>query len=132
MATTMSHDHTYEAAIKKLPDSEVEIKAVIPAAEFDATRSRAIQHIGKDIELPGFRKGHVPEKVLVAKIGEAAILEEMAEIALSHAYGHILMANKIDALGRQRSPSPRSHRVTRLNLPQSPQFFPNSPLQIIK
>ncbi|MEQ1813818.1 MAG: trigger factor, partial [Candidatus Nitrotoga sp.] len=40
------------------------------------------------------------EKVLIGKIGEAALLEEMAEIAISHAYPKIVVAEKIDALGR--------------------------------
>lgn len=90
----------YNAKVKKLPQSMLEITAAIPADEFDATRSEAIKHIGADAELPGFRKGHVPEKVLVAKLGEAAILEEMAEIAIGKAYPSIVIGEKLDVLGR--------------------------------
>ncbi len=90
----------YEVAVKKLPDSQVEITVVIPAADFDKARSEAIKRIGADIELPGFRKGHVPEKMLVSKIGESQVLEEMAEIAISRAYPEIIVSEKIDALGR--------------------------------
>ena len=81
MATHMEQTTktTYIATTTKLPGSQVEIKATIPASEFDKTRSSAIKHIGGDIELPGFRKGHVPEKMLIQKIGETAILEEMAK-----------------------------------------------------
>ncbi len=92
--------NTYEVKIKKLPKSQIELTVSIPAHEFDATRGEAIRAIGKDIELPGFRKGHVPEKILSAKIGEGAILEEMAEIAISRAYPAILQEQHIDALGR--------------------------------
>ena len=80
--------------------SQVEITAIIPSEEFDKTRGEAITHIGRDIELPGFRKGHVPEKMLIARLGEGAILEEMAEIAIGRAYGDIIMNSKVDALGR--------------------------------
>ncbi len=90
----------YSVSVKKLPKSKVEITAAIPAADFDATRSVAVKHIGKDAELPGFRKGHVPEKMLVSRIGEAAILEEMAEVSIAKAYPEILIGEKIDALGR--------------------------------
>ena len=55
--------------IKKLPESRIEIKATVSAVDFDNTRQEAILHIGKDVELPGFRKGHVPEKVLLARVG---------------------------------------------------------------
>ncbi len=90
----------YGVTTKKLPKSQLEITASIPAEQFDSYRSKAIAHIGKEVELPGFRKGHVPEKLLVSRIGEASILEEMAELAISRAYAEIIINEKIDALGR--------------------------------
>lgn len=94
------HTHAYPVSVKKLPGSRIEISTTVTAEEFDATRSKAIARIGEDVELPGFRKGHVPEKVLAAKIGESAILEEMAEVAIGHAYPAIVVAEKLDVLGR--------------------------------
>lgn len=91
---------SYEATIKTLPGSLVEITASIPAEEFNRTRSQAIKNVGKDVTIDGFRKGHVPENLLLERIGEAAILEEMAEIAIRHAYPSIITEEKIDALGR--------------------------------
>ena len=58
----------YEVKIKKLPHAQVELTVSIPVDVFDKTRSEAIKHIGAGAELPGFRKGHVPEKMLIAKI----------------------------------------------------------------
>lgn len=90
----------YSVSVKKLPKSQVELQVIIPAELFDNTRSEAIKRIGADVELPGFRKGHVPEKVLLTKIGEGALLEEMAEIAIGRAYPHIIVQEKLDVLGR--------------------------------
>jgi FKBP-type peptidyl-prolyl cis-trans isomerase (trigger factor) len=90
----------YSVSVKKLPKSQVELQVIIPAELFDNTRSEAIKRIGADAELPGFRKGHVPEKMLIAKIGEGALLEEMAEIAIGRAYPHIIVQEKLDVLGR--------------------------------
>ncbi|MEK7118724.1 MAG: trigger factor, partial [Patescibacteria group bacterium] len=95
-----SETKKYTAKIKKLPRSQIEISAIIPAMEFDAVRSEAIRRIGADAELPGFRKGHVPESILVAKLGEGAILEEMAEISIGKAYPSVIVDNKLDVLGR--------------------------------
>ena len=86
--------------IKKLSDSRIEIRTSISAEDFDKTRSEALTHIGKEVTLPGFRKGHIPEKVLLARVGEGALLEEMAEIAISRAYPEIIVAEKLDVLGR--------------------------------
>jgi FKBP-type peptidyl-prolyl cis-trans isomerase (trigger factor) len=90
----------YNVQMKKLPNSEVELVVIIPAEEFDRARKEAIELIGKDVELPGFRKGHVPEKMLLAKMGESALLEEMAEITIGRAYPHIIAQEKLDVLGR--------------------------------
>ncbi|OGZ17269.1 MAG: hypothetical protein A2494_00340 [Candidatus Lloydbacteria bacterium RIFOXYC12_FULL_46_25] len=100
IATHMEQSTTYKVNITKLPNSQVEIKATIPAEEFDGARNEAIKHIGADIELPGFRKGHVPEKMLIQKIGEVAILEEMAEIVIGKTYPKIIAQEKLDVLGR--------------------------------
>lgn len=88
------------SSIKKLPHSRVEITASIPNEIFRATREKAVAHLSEHIELPGFRKGHVPEKVIVGRVGEAAIIEEMAEITISKAYPILVQEHKLDVLGR--------------------------------
>ena len=102
----------YALKIKKLPQSQLEIAVAIPTEEFDAARAEAIRHIGADVEFPGFRKGHVPESILVTKVGETAILEEMAEIAISRVYPEIIRAEKLDVLGR---PDVRITKIARGN-----------------
>ncbi len=86
--------------IKKLPKSEVEIEGEIDADVFESYYSLALKKIGENVELPGFRKGKVPENVLVSNVPEAQILGEMAEMALGEAYPKIAEENKIDAISR--------------------------------
>lgn len=91
---------SYSLKVKKLPSSRVEMAVVLQSEEFDKARAEALRHIGAEVELPGFRKGKVPEKMLAERVGEAAILEEMAEIAIGKTYMHILEDEHIDAIGR--------------------------------
>ena len=97
--------------VKKLPKSEVEIEGEMEADVFEKYWDKALKKIGENFELDGFRKGKVPESVLVSKIPESHILEEMAELALSEHYPKILEGEpltqdatasrgKIDAIGR--------------------------------
>ncbi len=86
--------------IKKLPKSEVEIEGEIEADVFEAYFDKALKRIGENLEIDGFRKGKVPENVLLSKVPEAQILGEMAEMALSEHYPKILEENKIDAISR--------------------------------
>ena len=86
--------------VKKLPKSEIEITADMPAAIFDSYRPVALKNINTSITIDGFRKGNVPEKVLLAKVGEKTVLEEMAELALSNAYPAIVIDHVLDPVGR--------------------------------
>lgn len=80
-------------------DATVTIKGEIPFSELQNHREAAIEKLGKNVEIDGFRTGHVPQDVLEEKIGSAEILAEMAERALAQAYPSILDEHTIDAVG---------------------------------
>ncbi len=84
--------------VNKLKNSEVEIKGSIPFEDLNKHREQAVKKIGANIKVDGFREGKVPEKIIVEKVGEMAILNEMGEIALQMAYPDMLMTNKINPI----------------------------------
>ncbi len=86
--------------VKKLPKSEVEIEGEIDSEIFESYFEKALKKLGENIKIDGFRKGKVPENVLLSKIPEISILEEMAEMALSEHYPKIIEEEKIDAISR--------------------------------
>lgn len=86
--------------INKLEKSQVEIIGSIPSDIFESFRKKALQNINEEVTIDGFRKGKVPESVLISKVGEMSILEEMAELALSETYPKIIVDEKIEAIGR--------------------------------
>ncbi len=86
--------------VKKLPKSEVEIEGELEADAFEAYFNKALKRIGENLEIDGFRKGKIPENVLLSKVPETQIMGEMAEMALSEHYPKILEENKIDAISR--------------------------------
>lgn len=86
--------------ITKLDKSRVEIKASVEAKKFDSYKTKALENIGQVAKVDGFRPGHVPANVLEKHVGDAGILDEMAQMAIMEAYPTILLDNKIDAIGR--------------------------------
>ncbi|GMU74033.1 MAG: hypothetical protein AMXMBFR44_2320 [Candidatus Campbellbacteria bacterium] len=86
--------------ITKNKNATVTIEGELPHDELSRHRARVLGELGRDIELPGFRKGHVPEKLLISHVGEGALLQGMAEHALSEHYPKILSHHGIDAIGR--------------------------------
>jgi len=85
--------------VTKEAHSQVKIEGEIPFAELEKHRARVIKHVGKDMEIDGFRKGHVPEKVVIERVGEMTLLAEMAERAIATVYPEVIKAHKIDAIG---------------------------------
>ncbi|MBI4121061.1 MAG: trigger factor [Parcubacteria group bacterium] len=86
--------------IKQLENSEVEIIVEVPAEEFEKNRAKALKTLGAHVEIPGFRKGHVPSDVLVRHIGEGTLLEEMAEHTVNQWYPKVVIEKKIQAIGQ--------------------------------
>jgi len=85
---------------KELPDSEVEIAVEATWEDFAPYRAQGVKRLQKNAELPGFRKGSVPESMLVSKLGESVILEEAAEAFIQDAYAHIIEKVMISPIGR--------------------------------
>jgi FKBP-type peptidyl-prolyl cis-trans isomerase (trigger factor) len=86
--------------VKKLENSRIEISTSVSAEFFETFRKKAVQNINDEVEIDGFRKGKVPEAILIAKVGEITILEEMAELAIGNVYPLIVVEEKLDVIGR--------------------------------
>ncbi len=87
------------AGTKELPDSEIEISAEIEAKDIENYRTKAIAKIQKDLSLPGFRPGHVPEAMLVKHVGDLYIYNEMAEMAINESFPDIILESKVNFIG---------------------------------
>jgi len=86
--------------IEQQKGSKVVISGELPWDDFKVFRPKALGKINEIITIDGFRKGHIPEDILVKNAGENAILEEMANFAFQKLYPEILKENSIDAIGR--------------------------------
>lgn len=92
----------YETKIKKLPKSEVEMEISLPSDFLASARKKALHNLGASMEIQGFRKGHVPENIIIEKVGEAEILEEAANILLKEHFPKIILQEKFDIIGRPK------------------------------
>lgn len=95
-------DFVKNFTITKEPGSQVKIIGEIPETTLSEHRASAVKTLGQNIKLDGFRAGHIPEAVLVSKVGEMAILTEAAERAIAATYPVALAEHKIDAIGSPR------------------------------
>ena len=97
----MKFEQIIEAfTIKELPGSEVEIAGEVPFETVSEYREKALADIAEQIELPGFRAGHVPPAMALQKVGEMAVLEEALEFCLRDLYPELIVTKKLDVVGR--------------------------------
>lgn len=101
---------------KKLPKSKMELRIEIEPREFEKFYQRAIFYFRKDLELPGFRKGKVPPKIVEREIGKERILKKAAEEAIKENYFKEISKEKIEVLGRPKI------EITKLSLGESFEF----------
>ena len=67
---------------KDLDKSQAEFSVVLDWTEFEAYLPKAAEALSKDLKIEGFRPGKVPYDILKQNIGEMAILEEAANMAI--------------------------------------------------
>ena len=65
---------------EKLEHSVVALTIEITKAEFEAAKDKAFKKSGKNITVPGFRKGKAPRKMIEKLYGEGVFFEEAFNI----------------------------------------------------
>ncbi len=86
--------------VERLPDSEARIEAEISADLVSRARGEALKRLSASFSLPGFRKGALPESVLVSQLGEGQILAEAASIALDREMPTLISESKLRPIVR--------------------------------
>lgn len=83
---------------KENDTSEIEIDISIDKETIRSKEKEAIKYFSDHANIDGFRKGHIPENIIIKNIGELSILEESVEIAIKDIYPKILEETKINPL----------------------------------
>lgn len=81
-------------AINKLQNSNVEFVITLEGQEIKPLRAKVLQSIGREVELPGFRKGKAPLSTVEAKFAHV-LKEEVAELVLKQNFETIIKENDI-------------------------------------
>lgn len=96
----MSEKKYTNIKVSPTENSEIEITGDITLEAIPAYRTKALKQIGNELTIPGFRKGHIPEKVLIERVGEVYVLEEAAELALKDIVPGIIEKESPNYIGR--------------------------------
>jgi len=84
--------------IKELSQTKRKADVEVAAEDFDNYYAQALSEISREVELPGFRKGKAPEKMVEEKLNQATVLSEAAEAAIRDNWMKILKETKAEAI----------------------------------
>ena len=84
---------------EKLEKSQVALTVEVGAAEFQAAIEKAYQKMRKKINVPGFRPGKAPRKVIEGMYGAEVFFEEAINIAFPDAYEAAVKEQELQVVG---------------------------------
>lgn len=67
---------------------------VVPATSIAAQKDKRLAELAKDMKLPGFRPGKVPQKVVLARYGQA-VMGEVLEASVQEATGKVVAEHSL-------------------------------------
>jgi trigger factor len=91
-----------KTSVTELPDSRVRVDAEVPAEEVERRLEQTARALGRQLKIPGFRKGKVPPPVVVNRVGREAVLDETVRGALGGWYVDAIDAAGIAPVGDPR------------------------------
>lgn len=89
-----------KSTVEQLSPTRVRINVEVPFAELEPDFQRAYKELAKQVWLPGFRPGKAPAKLLEARIGREAMLDQIVNDALPSRYGQAVAESDVQPLGR--------------------------------
>jgi len=89
-----------KSAVETLNATRVKLTVEVPFEELKPSLDAAYKTIGSQIQVPGFRKGKVPARIIDQRLGRGAVLQEAVNDALPKFYGQAVEDNKVRPLGQ--------------------------------
>ncbi|GAC57554.1 trigger factor [Gordonia hirsuta DSM 44140 = NBRC 16056] len=89
-----------KSTVEQLSPTRVKLNVEVPFEELSGDFDRAYQALAQQIRVPGFRPGKVPAKIIEARIGRDAVLEQVVNDALPAKYSQALAETETNAISQ--------------------------------
>jgi trigger factor len=88
-----------KTTVTELPESRVRVEAEVPADEVERRVQQAARELGRQMRVPGFRKGKVPPPVVIRRLGRETVLDEALRSSLGGWYAEAIDGSGISPVG---------------------------------
>lgn len=89
-----------KSAVETLSPTRVKLIVEVPFDELKPDLDAAYQTIGSQIQIPGFRKGKVPARIIDQRVGRGAVVQEAVNEALPRFFSEAVDNEGIKAIGQ--------------------------------
>ncbi|BAN02144.1 trigger factor [Ilumatobacter coccineus] len=89
-----------KSSVEVLEDNKVKVYVEVDESEFDKDIDKAFKVIAKEVNLPGFRAGKVPRKVLEARVGMGPAREQALRDAVPNYLAQAVKEHDVDLIAQ--------------------------------
>ena len=89
-----------KSAVETLSPTRVRLDIEVPFSEFQSHVDQAYKTIATSVNIPGFRKGKVPNALIDQRFGRSVVLEEAINKAIPAFYAQAARENEVRVVGR--------------------------------
>jgi trigger factor len=88
-----------KTTVTELGESRVRVQVQVPPSEIEARVERKARQLGREMKLPGFRRGKVPAPLVIQRVGREVVLEEAVRDTLGNWYADAIETAGIVPVG---------------------------------
>ncbi len=85
--------------VTELGESRVRLQVQVPPDELEGRLERKARQLGRELKLPGFRRGKVPAPLVIQRVGREVVLEEAVRETISSWYSDAIETSGIVPVG---------------------------------
>ena len=89
-----------KSAVENLTPTRVKLTVEVPAADLKPRLDAAYRTIGAQVQVPGFRKGKVPNRIIDQRFGRGTVVQEAINEALPDYYTQAVAEQELKPLGQ--------------------------------
>ena len=89
-----------KSTVETLSPTRVRLNVEVSFDEIQPSIDAAYKNISSQVNIPGFRKGKIPPRIIDQRVGRSAVLDEVVNEVLPKAYSDAMRENIVYAIGR--------------------------------
>src|SRR5690606_24694188 len=91
---------TVKSAVETLSPTRVKLSVEVTSAELQPRMDAAYKTIAQQVNIPGFRRGKVPNRIIDQRFGRGAVVQEAVNDAMGEFYAQALAENDVKPMAQ--------------------------------